>query len=743
MWLTCDCNFFIKLISFLVLIFAIIVNGIGNFIGIGDIIDTTVHSCYTTQQSTTLEATEESSKTEVVTTKKQTTAVATSSISETTTAVSQSTTVASTTAGTKKTIPQPAVELFDELLCVLVIPPDVEGCEVGLEIEPYAEYVDMGDGQTGFIELTAGTTYSITAEAVVDGEKLSSEPIVVTVRTPISEKKVILDTVTYNSISVNPDNECEYSLYRYGYGTIRLWGNATEFTDLAPDTEYRVDVRYKKTEFHSTASETVSLNVKTLSEPTTTAVSVPSTEKPTTTLPPSTNPTTTRPTTSTTKPITTQGGPHISAAEQVSLSIFGGGTGLNIGTVVKGMDSFPDGSYVACGTTASVNGDFSGLYDDSYDWKTPFSFIAKFTRSGELEWVKLFGDSSASVYLNDIAVLDNGKIAAVGSFEIPTSSAKVGSIDAVIYTVSSKGAQLSRKLLEGTGDDILYCIEATSNGFVVGGKTTSTDGAFDGVPGMSSIVLNYDLEGNILWKRYFNASKSSRIADIAVDEENSIFLSCITTATDGQFSAFEGLIGSYADTVILKYTYSGDYIWHHVIATTGTDEFDSIAADGKGGCLVAGNYTLVSSTVTDGTLEGIHNCGGTDALIFRIDKNGERLWYKILSGFYDDFITDIVRTSGGFAVTGYSESSNREFSSVGNSGETDGFVCFCNINGNKIKLLSQGGSRDDAALCLAYSKSQNEVLAVGRTVSSDGVFAENTFGNSIVGYIARFKFTVG
>lgn len=742
MWLTCDCNFFIKLTSFLVLIFAIIVNGIGNFIGIGDIIDTTVHSCYTTQQSTTLEVTEETTQAQVVTTKKQTTAVVESSVCDTTNFVSQTASGTQTTTKPKKTIPQPSVTVYDEILSVLVVPPNVEGTQVALAIEPYAQYADLGDGMTGFINLTAGTTYSITAEAVVNGEKLSSEPIVVTVRIPIAEKNIILDTVTHNSISAIFDNECEYSLYRYGYGTIRVWESNSKFTDLDSNAEYRIDVRYKETEFHSRGSETISLDVKTLSAPTTTDVTVPSTEKPTNTLPLSTKPTTTRPTTSTTKPITTQGGPHITAAEQISLAIFGGGSGLNIGTVVKGMDSFPDGSYVACGTTASINGDFSGLYDDSYNWKTPFSFIAKFTKSGEIEWIKLFGDSSASVYLNDVAVLNNGNIAATGSFETPTTSSKVGSIDAVIYTVSSKGAQLSRKILEGTGDDILYCIETTSNGFVVGGKTTSTDGAFDGVPGMSSIVLNYDLDGNILWKRYFNASKSSRIADIAVDDEDSIFLSCITTATDGQFSAFKGLIGSYADTVILKYTYSGDYVWNYVIATSGTDEFDSIAADGKGGCIVAGNYTLVSTSLTDGTLEGIHNCGGTDALIFRIDNSGRRLWYKILSGFNDDFITDIVRTSGGFAVTGYSESSNREFSSVGNSGGTDGFVCFCDINGNKVEILTQGGSREDAALCIAYSKSKNEVLVAGRTVSSDGVFTENTFGNSIVGYIARFKFSV-
>lgn len=425
--------------------------------------------------------------------------------------------------------------------------------------------------------------------------------------------------------------------------------------------------------------------------------------------------------------------------DENSTPTFGGSTTSNIGTVIRDMEALPDGGYVACGTTASVNGDFEHLYSSSLAWLSPFSFVAKFTDSGMIEWIELVGDSSAYITLNGISVLSNGNIVTAGVFDYPSTYSQDGSIDAAVLTLSPNGVRLSDNIFKGTGDDFFNSISATADGYVVGGKTNSTNGAFEGNSGMSTVIMSYDLNNNLLWKQFINASKSSHVADIDVDSNNNIFVSCITTATDGGFAAFDGLIGSYADTVVLKYSGSGNLLWYHTIASSGTDTFDSISADEEGGCYVAGNYTLVSAVSPDGTLSGIHNCGGTDALIFRIDENGNRLWHKVLAGFYNDFITDIIRTDNGIGVTGYTSSSNREFSAIGNKGGTDGFACFYDADGNGIGITAQAGSKDDAALCIAYSAISGEYFVAGRTKSSDENFAGNTFGNSSVGYTRRIK----
>ncbi len=637
-------------------------------------------------------------------------------------------------------IPQPQVVVYDDQCSILVVPPAVEGSEVTLTIEPSAEYLDMGNGLQGFVEVVPGETYSITANATINGAKVSSDPVVVTVYDPVIPEKPVLESLTYNSISVKYDDRCEYQLKSPQYGIVYDWGSKVDYANLQADKDYIVYARYKATATHAQGNEEVYLNVRTLSESTT---AVPATEESTTEkiTTATTIPSTTKKTTaSTTQPSTTEKGPYINSASEVALAIFGGNADY-IGTVIRGIDALPDGGYIACGTTASTDGDFTGLYNSSLNWKTPFSFVAKFSRAGTVEWVKLFGNSDSTVSLYDVAVLSDGNIAVVGTFTYSSTYGRIGGNDAVVITLSSVGTELSKNVYSGTGDDFFYCISATSDGYAVGGKTTSHDGDFSGVEDISSIVINFNNDNEVLWKHYFNGSKSSSINGIDVDDEGNIFLACITTATDGQFASFEGLFGSYSDTVIMKFNKAGEFQWSYVIATSGADEFDSIAADGKGGCLVAGNYTMISATSPDGTLEGIHNCGDTDALAIRLNKNGERQWYRIISGFYDDYITDVVKTDGGFAMTGYTTSSNREFSSIGNKGGTDGFVYFLDVNGTAVNVLSQAGYGDDAALCLAYSSGNRELLVAGSTDSTDGSFADKNSYIGSVGYVGRYKIT--
>lgn len=801
MWLTCDCNFFIKLISLFILIFAIVVNGIGNFLGLGDLIATEPHSCYTTtvtEESTTAPYTTEAQTTQPTTTEPHATTapttestVVTEAPSETVTAEPSSqipttvipvteaptvpgptfappvivtptttqvpTEVATTEEATTEVpttqepttepeiiylIPRPQVTVFDDICSILVVPPVVEGCEITLAIEPYAEYIDMGGGMQGFIGVTPGTTYSITAHGVIDGVEESSEAVVVTVYDPVTPAAPVIESVTHNTITVRYDERCEYRLISAAYGILSDWSDKTHFENLTPDTKHSVEVRYKTTETHASSNEEAnraSTEVTTLPAPATTAQ--PTTAAPTTARPTTTRPSTTRRTTvSTTKAPTTEGGPYIKDASEIALAIFGGNSG-SIETVFRGIDDCADGGYVTCGTTASTDGDFSGIGSTADSWKAPFSFVAKISRAGTVEWVKLFGDQRFSVSLYDVAVLETGDIVTVGTYTPPPYDEKIDN-DAVIISLSSNGRELSKSFHTGSNDDFFYCVTATPGGYAVGGKTNSTDGAFLGVPGMSAIVINFNLNNEVLWKHYFNGSGSSSISGIDVDSDGNIFLACVTTATDGMFEAFDGLFGSYADTVIMKFNYAGEYQWHYVIATSGSDEFDSIAADGKGGCLVAGNYTLVASVTPDGTLTGIHNCGDTDALAIRINKKGERQWYSIVSGFKDDYITDVVCTDGGFALTGYTTSSNREFATVGNKGGTDGFVCFIDVNGEIVKMLSQAGFGNDSALCLAYDDADREILVAGKTASADGSFAEKNPYTGTVGYVGRYKITL-
>lgn len=410
-----------------------------------------------------------------------------------------------------------------------------------------------------------------------------------------------------------------------------------------------------------------------------------------------------------------------------------GGTGDDI---YRSITPSGDGGYFACGTTTSANGVFSGRFES--DWANPYAFVSKTDSEGRTEWIKTLGTNSAGIYINDIAVLSDGNIIAVGYHSIGSVEmmADKGAAEAVIYKLSGiDGSIIEEKILGGKGSDFINCVEKTTKGFVVGGKTDSTDGDFEGYSGNCAFLYHYDADFNLLWSKTLSGAKGGSVDGISADNSGNIFISCTTASTDGDFASFKGLMGGYIDTVIIKYNHSGVRQWYQVIATSGRDEFRAIQADGSGGCVVGGQYELFTAVSPDGTLSDIHNCGGIDALLMSFNSYGVLSWTKVLSGMGNDYITDIAKGSKGYAVTGYTSSANREFVSIGNAGESDGYVCYVNSSGTTLKMLAQAGSAEDSASCVACTGTS--FVVAGRTKSKDGSFAYYN-GSGYMGYTAKY-----
>lgn len=410
-----------------------------------------------------------------------------------------------------------------------------------------------------------------------------------------------------------------------------------------------------------------------------------------------------------------------------------GGTGNDI---YRAIEPSGDGGYFACGTTTSTTGVFSGRYES--DWMLPYAFVSKIDADGRTEWIKTFGSTVAGIYLNDIAVLSDGNIIAVGYQSIDDVSLMEtkGVSEALIYKLSGgDGSIIAEKTIGGKSSDVFTCVAKTTKGFVAGGKTGSTNGDFEGYSENSAILFHFDTDFNILWSNGMSGSKGGSVDGISADASGNIFVAYTTNSIDGDFAAFDGLMGGYIDTVIIKYNYLGSRQWYKVIASSGRDEFRAIQADGSGGCIVGGQYELFATTVPDGTLSDIHNCGGIDALLFGINSYGAISWTKVLSGYGNDYITDIAKGSKGYAVAGYTTSGNREFASIGNVGGADSFVCYVNSSGTTLSMKSQAGTLEDTASCIACIGA-NYVVA-GKTKSKDGSFAEYS-GSGYMGYTAKY-----
>lgn len=522
------------------------------------------------------------------------------------------------------------------------------------------------------------------------------------------------------------------------FGNLCGGKNPPAETTTLPSASITETTTVSPTETETSPSESETSTTTAVAETTT---QTPSTTTTTTTTETAATETTTKKATTTKKTTTTETGTRFNTATQAAIDSFGGKSNdLFTDTVATS-----DGGFAACGISTSTDGDFAGIA--SSDWAINFAFVVKYDSSLSVEWIKAVGFDKSQTAVNSvnfegITELSDGSIVVVGysaADKIALNNETNGSSEAIIYKFSSEGDQIFAKTYGGSEGDYFYCAAATPNGFVVGGETSSHDYSFDGLPetGSSAIIMNFDADGNILWNRYINGEKGGSVSGISADDDGNVFAACLTTSVSGNFAAFPELNMIYTNSVVIKYNYAGEYQWYFPIASSGRDTFGSVVADGEGGCAVAGYYERVSGALPDGTLEGIHNCGGIDSLIFTINSDGSVKWIKILSGYYDDFITGIDKTAGGYAVCGYTYSSNREFNAINNQGEGDAYAAFITPAGNTAEIKTVGGKRSDAATCIAVN--EKGVAAIfGKTVSNDGSFSGlNTHLTD--GYIELYK----
>lgn len=471
---------------------------------------------------------------------------------------------------------------------------------------------------------------------------------------------------------------------------------------------------------------------------------------------PSTEPSTeitTKPVQITTLPQTTKEfGQKVSSATQLSAASFGGSDTDTFTGIAKGTN----GSFVVCGVSVSTDSDLLNVPDDS--WSENYGFVAKYGKSSLApEWIKSVGSAYDGVRIEDVAVLKDGGIVAVGytaAQDFASDPEFSGTIESFIVRYSADGAVVWKKLFGGKGSDMFMNVESLGDGFVVGGKTESSDGDFSDAPQTSvskAVLISFSSDGNVLWKKYLSGNYASSVDGVATDSDGNIFITSVTGAYTGDYALVDGIGKGYLDTAVIKYSSSGEMLWAKSVSGSGRENFGAVAADGKGGCVVAGYYELTTNTVPDGTLAGVHNCGDTDAVAIRFNSDGSTRWIRSIGGISGEVINDIAATENGYAVVGYTSSANRDFASMGNKGATDSFVALITPEGNLAQVQGRGGARKDMATCAVFT-TDGRLIVLGRTTSSDGDFSGmnshlsdvllGILGDIFTGYITKYKVTV-
>jgi hypothetical protein len=293
----------------------------------------------------------------------------------------------------------------------------------------------------------------------------------------------------------------------------------------------------------------------------------------------------------------------------------------------------------------------------------------KLNSTGDIEWQKCLGGTEEDIAYTIQQTSDGGFIVA-GYTESNDGdiSGNHGGGDALVVKLNNSGTIEWQKCLSGTGVDIAYSIQQTSDeGFIVAGYTSSNDGDVSGNHGGHSDawVVKLNSSGDIEWQKCLGGTSDDYAYCIQQTSDGGFIVAGYTKSNDGDVS---GNHGGGSDYWVVKLNSIGDIEWQKCLGGTDWDKANSIQQTSDGGFIVAG-YT----DSNNGNVSGYHGLG--DAWIVKLNSTGDILWQKCLGGTNWDFANSIQQTNdGGFIVAGGTRSNDGDVSGYHGVGGGDFWV---------------------------------------------------------------------
>ena len=263
----------------------------------------------------------------------------------------------------------------------------------------------------------------------------------------------------------------------------------------------------------------------------------------------------------------------------------------------------------ALGSTANeaarsmvVNADgtftLAGYRTDATDAITSFdAWLCKVDQSGNPLWEKTYGGSNADNVFS-IATDGNGGYIFTGyssSTDGDANGNSGGLPDYWIVKIDAMGNKQWHKTYGGSGSDWAHDIVKTTNGYVIIGMSSSTDGDITGQHGkLDAWVLKIDNNGNKIWQKTFGGSNNDHGQGILSTSDGSLFIGVNSQSADGSFTSSLG----YMDAWVVKLDENGNNLGQKELGGSGNDEIFGFAGDNNRYCLFG------STNSSDGDMAG-------------------------------------------------------------------------------------------------------------------------------------------
>jgi len=339
-----------------------------------------------------------------------------------------------------------------------------------------------------------------------------------------------------------------------------------------------------------------------------------------------------------------------------------GGTGGDYG---RSIQQTVDGGYIVAGETYSYT--YGG---------TDFA-IYKLGSDGNKIWFKHYGGTDDDRCFSIQQTSDGGYIVAG-----ETESYSHGSLDYAVYKLNSIGNKIWFKHYGGANMDRGYSIQQTSDGgYIFAGHTSSYTYGTDDFG-----IYRLNSSGNKIWFKHYGGAGYDRAYSIQQTSDGGYIVAGETSSyTNGN-----------SDFAIYKLNSSGNKVWFKHYGGTNSDYGKSIKQTSDGGYIVAG-YTAS------------YSYGSYDFAIYKLDSNGNKVWFKHYGGSSSDYGKSIQQTSeGGYVVAGYTKSYTY--------GDRDFAIYKLSSSGNKTWFKHYGGTLLDEARSIQQT-SDGGYIVTGETSS--------------------------